>query len=78
MLKQTFASAPIYTYFDGILPSIIEADASDYAEGVIHSQTQKNGRVHPVALLSRKFSLAEINNNIYDKEVIAIVLAFQE
>ena len=61
-----------------LLPSIIETDASDYAVGAIHSQTQKNGRVHPVALLSRKFPPAEITYHIHDKEIVAIVLAFQE
>ena len=78
MLKQTFTSAPILAHFDATLPSIIETDASHYAVGVIHSQIQKNGRVHPVAFLSRKFSPAEMNYDIHDKETVAIVLAFQE
>ena len=78
MLKQRFTSAPILTHFDATLPSIIKTDASDYATGTIHSQTQKNGQVHPVAFLCRKFSLAEMNYDIHDKEMVAIVLAFQE
>ena len=78
MLKQRFTSAPILAHFDATLPSIIETDASDYAVGAIHSQTQKNGGVHPVAFLSRKFPLAEMNYYIHDKQMVAIVLAFQE
>ena len=76
MLKQRFTSAPILAHFDATLPSIIETDASDYAVGAIHSQIQKNGRVHQVAFLSRKFSPAEMNYDIHDKEMVAIVLSF--
>ena len=57
ILKHRFTSAPILAHFDATLPSIIETDASDYALGAIHSQIHKNGRVHPVAFLSRKFYL---------------------
>ena len=78
MLKQRFTSAPILAHFDATLPSIIETDASDYAVGAIHSQTQKNSRVHLIAFLSRKFSPVGMNYDIHDKEVVAIVLAFQE
>ena len=78
MLKQRFTPAPILPHFDATLPSIIETDASDYAVGAIHLQTQKNGRVHPGAFLSRKFSPAEMNYDIHDKEMVAIVLVFQE
>ena len=70
--------APILPHFDATLPSIIETDASDYVVGAIHSQTKKNGQVHLVAFLSKKFSPAEMNYDIHDKEMVAIVLAIQE
>ena len=78
MLKQKFTSTPILIHFDITLPSIIETDASDYAVGAIHLQTQKNGQIHPVVFLSRRFSPAEMNYNIHKKEMVAIILAFQE
>ena len=78
MLKQRFASAPILVHCDATLPFIIETDSNDYAVGAIHSQTQRKGQVHPVTFLSRKFSLAEMNYDIHDKEIVAIVLAFQQ
>ena len=78
MLKQTLTSAPILAHFDATLPSIIETGASDYAVGAIHSQTQNIGQVYLVAFLSQKFSPAEINCDIQDKEMVAIVLAFEE
>ena len=56
---------------------MIETAVSDDVVGAIHSQTPKNGQVHPVAFLSRKFSPHKMNYNIYDKKIIAIVLAFK-
>ena len=78
MLKQRFTSAPIFAHLDATLLSIIETGTSDYAVRAIHSQTQNNGRVHLVAFLSQKFSPAEMNYDIQDKDMVAIVLAFQE
>ena len=37
-----------------------------------------DGKLHPVAFYSRKFSAAEINYEIHDKELLAIVDSFQE
>ena len=34
--------------------------------------------LHPVAFYTRKFSAAEINYEIHDKELLAIVDSFQE
>ena len=78
LLKNAFTSAPILAHFDSSLESVIETDASDYAVGAVHSQVQRNGRVHPYAFLFRKFFFAELNYDIYDKEMAAIVLAFKE
>jgi hypothetical protein len=35
-----------------------------------------DGRRHPIAFYSQKFSVAEINYNIHDKELLAIVDSF--
>jgi hypothetical protein len=53
-------------------------DASDFALGAVLSQPDKDGRLHPVAFHSRKFTAAEINYEIHDKELLAIVDSFQE
>ena len=45
---------------------IIETDASDFAIGVVLSQGDEEGRLHPVAFHSRKFQPAEINYGIHD------------
>jgi len=76
-LKERFTSAPILAHFDAQQPVIIETDASDFAIGTILSQRDKEGRLHPVAFHSRKFQPAEINYEIHDKELLAIVDAFK-
>jgi hypothetical protein len=41
-------------------------------------QYDDNDILHHVAYFSRKYSLAEINHEIYAKELFAIVQAFKE
>ena len=76
-LKQRFTTAPILAHFDAQKPVIIETDASDFAIGAVLSQRDNEGRLHPVAFYSRKFQPAEINYEIHDKELLAIVDAFK-
>jgi len=76
-LKQRFTTAPILAHFDAHIPVIIETDASDFAIGAVLSQRDSEGRLHPVAFHSRKFAPAEINYEIHDKELLAIVDAFK-
>lgn len=42
------------------------------------SQYSDNSKLHLVAFFSRKHSLQEINYEIYDKELLAIIKAFEE
>jgi len=55
----------------------METDASDFAFGAVLSQRDEENRLHPVAFHSRKFSPAEINYKIHDKELLAIVDGFK-
>ena len=56
----------------------MEANASDFALGSILSQYGKDGRLHPIAFRSPKFSTTKINYEIHDKELLAIIDAFEE
>ena len=56
----------------------MEIDASDFALGTVLSQLGDGEKLHPVAFHSRKFSAAEINYEIHDKELLVIVDSFQE
>jgi hypothetical protein len=77
-LKRRFTTAPILITFDPEKEIVLEADASHFAMGACLSQADKEGRLHPVAFWSRKFTPAEVRYDIYDKELLAIVAAFKE
>ena len=77
-LKSAFLSAPVLRHFDPTLPSTLMTDASDFAIAGIHLQPDEHGLLHPVAFFSRKLSPAEINYEVYDKELLAIVDSFRD
>ena len=76
-LKRRFTTVPILAHFDATKPVIIETDTSDFAIGAVLSQRDEKERLHPVAFHSRKFQPVEINYEIHDKELLAIVNAFK-
>lgn len=76
-LKHLFTTAPILRHYDPKLPIMMETDASDFAIGAALSQ-QHGKHWHPVAFHSRKMSPAEMNYEVHDKELLAIVSAFKE
>jgi hypothetical protein len=51
-------------------------DTIDFAIGAV--LLQKEDRVQPVAFYSRKMIATELNYDIYDKEILAIVSVFKE
>ena len=77
-LKQLFTEGPILAHFDADRPTRVETDASDFALGAVLSQLCEDGKWHPVAFHSRKFQPAEINYDVHDKEMTAIMAAFKE
>jgi hypothetical protein len=77
-LKTAFTTTPILIHLDFSKPFFLESDAFDYALRAVLSQNEEDGRLHPVAFHSRKFTTAEINYKIHDKEISAIVDSFQD
>ena len=77
-LKSSFTSAPLLAHADPHQPFLLETDASDYAISGVLSQTQPDGSLHPVGFFSRKLTPAEINYDIHDKELLAIITCFKE
>lgn len=77
-LKNAFLRAPILQPFDFDKPARVECDASDGATGAVLSQPDATGFWRPVAYLSSRMTLAECNYDIYDKELLAIVKAFEQ
>ena len=77
-LKKAFTSNPILRHFDPDAECWVEVDASDLVVAGVLSQPDEAGVLHPVAFFSKKMSPQECNYEIYDKELLAIVQAFEE
>ena len=57
---------------------MLETNASDLAKGAVLSQYEPDKKWHLLAFYSKKFSPAEINYDIHDKEMSVIVDSFKE
>ncbi len=76
-LKRRMAEDVILAILNDDDPFRVEADASEGAVGAILSQ-QQNGVWRPVAFMSKSLSVVERNYEIYNKELLAIMLALSE
>ena len=56
---------------------INEIDVSKITLNAILSQPDEKNRLYPVIFYSRKFTILELNYNIYDKELLAIINSFK-
>ena len=77
-LKTRFTSEPVLVMPDQMKPFQIKCDASKYASGAVLTQLDSNGDRHPCAFISKMFSPAERNYEIYDRELLAIIQALEE
>jgi transposase InsO family protein len=75
-LKQACIAPPVLVSFRSGEPLRFETDASDLAIGMCAKQ-ERDGKWHPIAYHSRKFSSAEENYDVHDKELLAIVVALE-
>ena len=75
VLKQKLAEAPVLAYPSFEKDFILETDAGIQGLGVILSQYQVDGQLHPVAYTSRALSPAEKNYSITELETLAVVWA---
>ena len=63
--------------FDPDKRTVVEIDISNIILGGVISQLDKLRRLYLVVFYSRKFSPAELNYNIHNKELLAIVDYFK-
>ena len=77
-LKKRFISRPVLITFDLVKKIGVETDLLDKAIGAEISQPDNKERMHLVVFYSRKLTLAELNYNIYNKELLVIVAAFKK
>jgi hypothetical protein len=76
-VKKWIISAPILVQSDPEKEKTLETDALDYAIGMRLTQPGDDGRPRPIAFYSHKLIQAELNYDIHDKELLAIVVAFK-
>ena len=77
-LKTMFTEGPILAHFDFMRSTQLETDASNFALGAIRSQLCEDNRWQPIVFHSRKFQPAEVNYDVHNKEMTAIVATFKE
>ncbi|KAI1003236.1 hypothetical protein K3495_g4968 [Podosphaera aphanis] len=78
MLKRKFLEEPALAQWDPDRETMLEADCSGYALGGCLLQKQIDESWRPVAYYSRKLSGAEMNYEIHDKELLAIIACMKE
>jgi hypothetical protein len=76
-LKNRFISVPVCSHYNPMKQGIVERDISDFAIGAVLSHQRNNKMPHPIAYHSRKLYPVEINYEIHDKELLAIVDSFK-
>ena len=76
LLKTAFTTALVLVDLNFSKPFFMEIDASDFALGAVLSEFGDGEKLHPVAFHSQMFRTAEINYEIHDKELLAIVDSF--
>jgi hypothetical protein len=59
------------------MTGIVEADSSNFALGAGLSQKGPNQILYPIAYHSQKFSSANINYEIHDKELLVVVDSYK-
>ena len=70
--------APILGHYDPKKPVIIETDPSKYVTTGIISQPGDDNMLRPIAFRSKSLSKSEGNYDVYDKELLAIILALED
>ncbi|TPX16414.1 uncharacterized protein E0L32_012424 [Thyridium curvatum] len=77
-VKRNMLEEPVTRMADPDRPYELETDASDYALGGQLGQRDDDGKLHPVAYFSKKLHGPELNYQIHDKELMAIIECFKE
>ncbi|KAJ9552912.1 hypothetical protein OSB04_016957 [Centaurea solstitialis] len=74
-LKKALVTAPIVTTPDWTLPFEVMCDASEWAIGAVLGQ-RKDKVFHPIYYASKTLIEAQINYTVTEKELLAVVFAF--
>ena len=77
-IKTALLAIPTLYHYHPEYDTKVETDASDGVVAGVLSQNQPNGSWCPVAFFSKVLSGSELNWEIHDKELYAIVVAFDK
>ena len=77
-LKERLMSSPILSHYDQDKETMLETDASDGIVAGIMSQLHEDGEWHPVAYFSKTMAPAELNYQIHDKEMLAVIRSLSQ
>ena len=77
-MKDAVTRDPVLAHPKDDEQYVLETDASGVAMGAVLSQRQPDGRMHPVAYMSETFSPVELNYDAHDRELLAIIWAFEQ
>jgi hypothetical protein len=75
-LKKVLVSFPMLNHYDPTLLCTLCTDALDFVLSGVLQQPDSKGHLHPIVYYSRKFTPTEINYDVQDKELLAIVDSF--
>lgn len=71
--KLKFLSEAVLAQWHVNRETVLEADSSGFTLGEILLQKQEDGSSKPEAYFSRKLTCTEINYDIYDKKLLAVI-----
>jgi hypothetical protein len=77
-LKATFTSVPVLARFDLDWDIIVAMEASDYISASVLYQYDDDNVLQPMAYFSKQYIPTECIYEMYDKELMVIVRAFEE
>jgi hypothetical protein len=77
VLQKQFTTAPTLTHVDLTKECIIETYAFGSCLARNVSQIEEDGKHHPIAFHAQKIQLAEIDYEVYDKELLMVVDYFK-
>jgi len=76
-IKEAFTRALLLRHWEPDSPLVLKTDASDLALAAILS-IHTNGDIHPITFHSQTLQAAELNYDVHDKGLLAIVEAFKK
>ncbi len=72
-MKKCMIETSILCHFDQTCKTILEIDSFNYVNNEVLSQYNDKKTLHSVVFYSKNLSLAECNNEIYDKKLLIII-----